>query len=329
MFQSFLTYKVKYPLILIITMFMVCSCSADDSDYLEKKENEEQPISETQDTICRVLIIGNSLARDAFSYVPSILEEICPGLSINMEIMYVSGNPLKTHWSYIVNESNKFVWDKYSSEVGHWTSRAETGAPQIVSSLNWDLVILQEGSVNARYYESTQPYVSNIVEYVKSIQPNTIFAYMIIPSLPDGAASLGTMTSDDVWKMNVETARQLLDEEAVGFLLPCGTAIQNARKTSLASFGYWGQLTYDGRHLQEGIPCLVDAYTAAESILKILSIDSSIEKSTIRVTQKWVYSINALGRHGFVLEGSDSDYELAKYCALQAIDYPYELIPRQ
>lgn len=317
------TKEMKYPFFILVAFFSFCSCTANDD--FEKDNGRVVPQEMARDKIYNILIIGNSLARDAFCYVPPIMEEICPDLMVNMKIMYVSGNPLKTHWNYIAQKKAKFVCDVYTSYSGAWTSSSGWFADDIVSSYSWNLVVFQEGSVNARTYDNSQPYVSNIIEFVESIQPNSTFAYTIIPSLPDGASSLGESTSDEIWAMNVETAKKLLDNGIVSFLLPCGTGIQNARKTSLDNYGDFGHLTYDGRHLQEGIPCVVDAYTATESILRIMEIDSTIENSKLRVTQKWINLLNVLGPHGMVLEGSDIDYSLARRCALLAIEYPYEI----
>ncbi len=302
------------------------ACNSDDELDNYSVFNDKDTVEVVKDSMyCRILVVGNSLARDAFCYVPAIMEEVIPNLNVRMDIMYVSGNPLKTHWGYISNQRPNFTWDVYSTLEGKWLSTNYRTSDDIVSRHNWDLVILQEGTVNARTYESTQPYVSHIVDYVYSFLPETKIAYMIIPSLPDGASSLGTLTSDETWAMNVSTAKRLLNEGFVSYLVTCGTAIQNARKTPLDYFGNFGHLTYDGRHLQEGIPCLIDAYAATESIIKILSIDSTIKNSSLKISQAWVEEKNVLGRHGSVLEGSDADYELAKECALQSVAFPYDI----
>ena len=312
---------MRYRLVIYIFLFAFFSCSAaDDFEVIEKGERTSK-----NNRACNILIIGNSLARDAYCYVPVIMEEICPELAVNMDIMYVSGKPLQAHWNYIHTDSNKFTWDTYSTEQGKWTTSSSWNASEIISNQKWDLIVFQEGSVNARTYESTQPYVSNIIKYIKTFQDSVMYAYTIIPSLPDGASSIKNTTSDNIWVMNATTSKRLLDEGIVSYLVPCGTAIQNARHSRLDDYGDFGHLTYDGRHLQEGIPCVVDAYAATEALLRILGMESSIENSYLRVTNSWVSVINVLGRHGAVIEGSEDDYFLAKRCALLAMDHPYEL----
>lgn len=319
--------NIKLSIILFISLLATFSCSADSEKYEaeEQREAETQQRVASRDQECNILVIGNSLARDAFCYVPLFIEEICPNHSVNIDIMYVGGNPLSTHWNYINDQSALFTWDTYDTKTGKWESSPYILAEDIVTSHHWDIIIFQEGSVRARIYETTQPYVSRIINCIKSLQPDAIFAYLIIPSRPDGSGFMKDTTSDNEWEMNATTARQLYDEGIISHIIPCGTAIQNARHSPLDNYGDFGHLTYDGRHLQEGIPCVIDAYTATEALMKILNINSTIANSHLRITQKWIWAINVLGRHGSVIEGSDYDYALAKQCALLAIDNPYTL----
>lgn len=316
-------------LFLLIILLAVLSCSANDDFESERPkddiEDPKQGAEKENQRKLNILVIGNSLARDAFSYVPPIIEDICPDISVALNILYVSGQPLATHCWYMSNGMTNFIVDAFLPYSQKWKSVSNYGADEVLSLAKWDLVILQEGSVNARTYEATQPSVEYIVDYVRSYYPDVPVAYTIIPSLADGYSALGNLSSDEVWKMNAETARMLVEQGNVDYLIPCGTGIQNARHTSLNSFGNFGHLSYDGRHLQEGIPCVVDAYTAVLSILNVLSIDAPIDNSTIRVTQDWVNAINVPGRHGNVLEGTESDYELARECALLANEQLFEI----
>lgn len=323
---------------IFIFLFFLCtiSCAAgDDFDELIEPETEVtnssskekgDSVKNNEERQLNILVIGNSLARDAFCYVPAIIQELCPNIIINMSIIYVSGKPLSTHWSFISTNKSNFTWDSYSTRNLKWHSESGKSANEIILSNIWDLTILQEGSVKARTYETTQPFVSNIIRFVQSFQPDVKLAYMIIPALPDGATSLVGITSDEIWEMNGCVSKRLLEEGIVQHIITCGTAIQNARKTLLDKYGDFGHLTYDGRHLQEGIPCIVDAYAATESIFKIIDINASIENSTMRVSAKWVKDINVLGRHGSVIEGNDYDYEIAKQCALKSVEKPFEIV---
>lgn len=314
------TCKMVEGLINIITSFSVViilltSCSSDDDFSFD----------ETKEGIY-VLTIGNSLSNDVLSYVPFIIKELNTNTFVDFQILYKSGIPLSTHWEHINNNITDYALERCNTDASSWHVTGSVLGSRIISSRRWNLVILQQGSADAYSYEHTQPYVHNIVSYIREKNPSTPIAYMFCHSRKGySTAALKGKTSDEVWEMQVNVAERLLKEGEVDYIIPCGTAIQNARHTPLKAFGEKGQLTYDGLHLQEGIPCMIGAYTAAQSLFDILSIDASIMNSNLQITQQWVYEKNILGQHGSVITGTDEDYELCKKCALYAVENPYKI----
>jgi len=313
---------------LLLSLFLslsLFSCTTeDDYDFSEEPETEANDKRQEGNVTYNILVIGNSLSRDAFGYVPAILEENCPNIDVNMSILYIGGVALSSHWFNINNEYYMFTNDEYVGIEKKWTLTKDTGK-NVIESREWDLVVLQEGSVSGRTYSITINNVYNISNYLKSIFPNNKVAYMINPSHGDGDSSLGSYSSDEVWEMFATTAYELCENNDVDYIIPCGTAIQNARHTYLDSLGSWGHLTYDGTHLQEGLPCLIDAYAATQALFDILEIDASIKDSNLQITQQWVKDKNIPGQHGKVIGGTAEDYELCKKCALEAINNPYSI----
>ncbi len=299
-----------------LVVLLLVSCSSEDEysyDYFGDEKGYH------------ILILGDSFSRDAFSYVPSIMEDIYPGLIVDMEILCLNGKALNYHWDYLRNNKSEFVMDFYTTKYGRWNTLSGISGERVISSKKWDLVILQEGSVTIRNYTKTRSHVDSISNYIKLKHDKVKFAFMLSPSKPDGSSALGKNTSDEVWKENANTSFNLLKQNAIDYIIPCGTAIQNARYTYLDNIGDFGHLSYDGNHLQEGLPCLIEAYVASQSIFNILSVNAFITGSNLRVSQQWVYNKNIPGQHGYVISGTDEDYELCKQCALLAIENPYEI----
>lgn len=299
-----------------IVSFLFVSCSSDDFYSYDYNGDEKG---------CHILIFGDSFSRDAFSYVPAIMQELCPGLNVDMEILCLNGKALSYHWDYLSNNKSEFVLDYYSSQYGRWGTISEVSGGRVVSSRMWDLIIMQEGSVAIRNYTKTRSHVDSISDYIKQNQDNIKFAFMLSPSKPEGSSALGKYTSDEVWSINAETSYKLLANNHVNYVIPCGTGIQNARHTHLDNIGDYGHLSFDGGHLQEGLPCLIEAYVATQTIFEILSINSSIKDSNMKITQQWVYDKRIPGQHGSVITGLDEDYELCKQCALMAVENPYKI----
>ena len=305
----------------LFVLAFTSSCSAEDDDRFI--DIIKDSITVENDHHFNILIIGDSFSRDAFSYVPSVMEDVFSGIFINMEILYLGGRALNYHYDYLSKDTPNFILDFYTSSSGYWISYPNVRGKDVVQSKKWDLIILQEGSNTTRSYTKTQPHVQNISEYLHMVQDSVEIAFMLSPAKPEGSSALGEFTSDEVWNMNVTTTKQLLDNDDVDYIIPCGTSIQNARQTNLDRYGKFGHLSYDGNHLQEGLPCLIEAYTAAETLFNIFKIKKTIADCNLLVTQEWVSSKKIPGQHGKVIEGTDEDYSLCKKSALLAVDNPY------
>lgn len=304
--------------------FCVSSCAAEDDDVIVNPVRPKDPDDNKKEL--RILIFGDSFSRDAFSYVPGVIEDLCPDLNVDMEILYLGGKGLKYHWDYLSNNKDLFTLDVYTSYAGKWNSISYILGEEVVTAQDWDLIILQEGSNTARNSDLTQSHVNSISSYIKDKQPTAKFAFMMSPAKPDGSPALGDYSSDDVWMMYVNTSKMLINNAEVDYIIPCGTAIQNARQTSIDKYGDFGHLSYDGNHLQEGLPCLIEAYVAAQFLLNLNDVEVSIDYSSLIVSQNWVNEKKIPGQHGVVIEGTEEEYVLCKKSAQNALKFPYEIV---
>ena len=308
----------------IVLFFFWGACAKDNENPVWDSSLVEDTKEKTD---YHVLVIGNSLSNDAFGYTPFLLQELCPAKKIYLTILYRSSTTLKTHWEYLESHVNKHTKEYCDQTASCWTYQDEVFPSDVISSSHWDLVILQQSSVKAFSFDETQPYVHLFANYFKSLSKDTRVAYIIGQSRVKYSQSSGLSdkTMEEIWTMQSDVARRLLEEGEVDYIIPCGTAIQNARETRLDVLGAGGHLTYDGTHLQEGLPCMIDAYTSTQSILNIFSIDASIEHSQLRVTDLWGGSTQIPGRNGRYITGNDEDYALCAQCALMAIKQPLEI----
>ena len=315
-------YRYVWMLLSILLCASSCAAENEENGRSQIPQNEQHVYSTTY----HILVLGDSFSRDAFSYVPGVLEDLLPDVSIDMEILYLGGKGLKYHLDYLSNDLSQFTLDEYVSADHRWYSSYGISGKDVVRSKQWDLVIMQEGSITIRSYDNTLPHIVEISNYIRQWQPSAIFALMLSSAKPEGSPAIGDYTSDEVWQLNMTTAKTLLDNEKVDYVIPCGTAIQNARQTYIDDRGDFGHLSYDGDHLQEGLPCLIEAYVAAEFFLRLKEVNASVATSNLRITQKWVNQEAIPGKHGAVIEGSEEEYIICKNSAFLALEHPYEII---
>ena len=227
----------------------------------------EQSYTELHKREMNILILGNSFSRDAFSYSPILAEFSCRGIQINMSILQIGGVNLDTHYSGIINDDDVFILDQYTTQRGKWISTKNVRASSVLDSFKWDLVILQDGASTSRDYTSVRQNIINVKLGLGKSCSAAEYAFMIIPPFIEGSASLKGLSPNKDFLDLYECANRLLNEKFVDYLIPCGTAIQPARNTYLDSLGDYGHLSYDGRHLQEGIPCLIGDMSQRNSLL--------------------------------------------------------------
>lgn len=276
----------------------------------------------------RILSIGNSYAQDAFSYVPFILNELKPDLDLTFCIMYYPGRPLADHWSAYTEHRQEYQRHTYTTQSGRWATETNRELSPEVDSLEWDLIIFQQASGDSPKYETYQPWLHLLTFMVHQQWPSTDIGWLLTPAHAEGYAKIPAESSDTMWKLICDSYTQLVEEEKIDVFLPCGTAIQNARYTPLDSLGVFGHLTYEGLHLQEGIPSLIEAYVAAQVLANKYHWSININNSQLRPTQQWVTQKGIPGRQGVALEGEESDYNLCKKIAHQAIQRPFTLWQR-
>lgn len=123
----------------------------------------------------------------------------------------------------------------------------------------------------------------------------------------------------------IECVKKVLETSPCSFVIPCGTGIHLARQNeTLNALGDYGGLTYEGVHLQEGLPCLLSAYVSTMKILELFGIGyKSVLGEQTRPTQEWITAKAIPGQNGTSVGVTDANCYLAQKIATQAIKFHY------
>ena len=119
----------------------------------------------------------------------------------------------------------------------------------------------------------------------------------------------------------------------IDFVIPCGTAIENARGNSTLNAigngagGNTGHLVCDnGGHLQQGIGELIPNYVVVAKMLELCGEPLGILGNPIRPTDEVITAWDVPGKHDSASDTSqgvtDANCYLAQRCALAAIKFP-------
>ena len=213
----------------------------------------------------RVLAIGNSFSEDA---VEQYLYELCAenGDQLIIGNAYRGGQGLESHWKVVVNQEPAFSYRKIVK--GKKTTSEKRTLTSIVIDEEWDIITFQQVSQDAGLYRTFEPFQTNLIRYVKAIatNKNPRIGFHMTWAYPQYSKHGGfkSYNNDQMTMYNAirDAVRQNLEHHPdIHFVIPSGTAVQNARATYLGD-----HLNRDGFHLDLGIGRYIAACTWAEAL---------------------------------------------------------------
>lgn len=116
-----------------------------------------------------VLSIGNSFSQDAQRYLHRIAR--ADGCAINTFNLYIGGCPLSLHYRNMISEERAYMLEMNGESTGFKVSLKDA-----LLNRGWDVVTVQQVSHQSPYYETYQPYLDKIVEYVRLCVPKAKIA---------------------------------------------------------------------------------------------------------------------------------------------------------
>lgn len=269
----------------------------------------------------KLLCIGNSFTYNAINYMPYILREQYPNLDIVIGIVYTSGQSLEGHYNAMVSGGACEWYSRYNKDTDKWEKRTNVNYTTILTE-GWSHITIQQASGKQTQEDTYYPFVAQIVDYIATHTDNKFEAGLLMPQ----SRADQSKTSKELLEESIAIHQRLCKSINLSFLLPSGTAIENARESSIAALGDSGSLTKDGYHLQDGLPCLIASYACAKAFAKHLGLDFGIVGSKIMPNDDWIAEKNIEGTHLPSVGVTDDNVLLAQKCATLAVENPYEVL---
>lgn len=327
----------KYLYLIVCTFFLLSmgmtGCSNED-DYNEIKYSHR-----TSKNIIQLLSIGNSYSQDALAYVPFIMQNMGVDTDLLIGILMQSSSSLEMHVDNFEKKSAAYTFYVYDGGSS-WKNYGDRTIQWALDHCNWDIVTLQQASQATHSWSNYQPWCNKLIDYVRGYVNYPVKFVWYQPMARPASNNSGANWSDEVitehYENTARSSKRILEETICEYVVPVGTAIQNARSIErIKALGDYaknphntskmGYLTCnDGVHLQEGLPCQIAAYTFVMSLLDLYGLDQySILGETTRVTAKWASGKSIPGPHGDYIGSTDENCRIAQECAIMAIRNPY------
>lgn len=294
-------------------------CSVEGS--IDVSVSKKDIVSESKREV-RILSIGNSFSQDAFCYMPYILQNIAPDIKLIFGIAYYSGSSLQQHLKFFEDENAVYKLDKWTWENYRWNATSDLTLQDCLRNEMWDVVVFQQNSGNSGDYATISPYLNPLVKSVSTLLARPVkLAWLLTPSNKTNYDESVTH-----YCSISEVAQQVLQNSPIDMLFPCGTAIQNARTTSLKNLGDGGNLLHTSLHLQEGVPCLIEAYVAAMVVARSVGNNiCSVHGEGSIVDSAWLNGKFIPGTNGTPVGSNEENCRIAQIAAIAAMKNPLEV----
>lgn len=312
----------------------------EGSDYFiggfgAKIENLNSRITELhQPRKLRVLVLGNSYAADAWSYVPMILKNY--GIDIEIKMYYRGALALEqlyrrwesteyqdTEEGYLPGLYTRYLY-YCNTGIGkdYWQVQSRQSAKECVAEGDWDIISIQQMSVASLYEESYEPYARYIVDLIRQGMPTP---YTLAFS------QIFTRSSHDNIEASMTEQGKFWKKEPFNMLLPYGTAVYNARTNEVLSAlgnsvkkNLWCS---DEVHIQEGLPKYLAALAVVQSIFDRYYTGMSVLGDTLRVTDVMLTQWRMIEQRDNCVGVTEENCLLAQKCAILAVKHPWEILP--
>lgn len=190
-----------------------------------------------------VLAIGNSFSQDAGRYMSQIAK--ADSQTLNFVNLYIGGCPLYLHHrNMLADERN------YGLEVNGMSTGFGVSIKEALLNRQWDYISLQQVSHFSVNYDTYQPYLNKLAEYIRNYAPKSKLLIHQTWAYEEGSdrlcKELGYKKQSEMYddlKKAYEKAAGDIDAYKI---IPSGTAFQNLisngiehihRDTFHASFG--------------------------------------------------------------------------------------------
>lgn len=116
-----------------------------------------------------ILSIGNSFSHDAQRYLHQIAK--ADGFNLNAFNLYIGSCSLSLHYRNMLSKQCAYTLEMNGQSTGFKVSLEDA-----LFNRDWDVITIQQVSGKSPYYDTYQPYLNEIVEYIRRCLPKAKIA---------------------------------------------------------------------------------------------------------------------------------------------------------
>ena len=213
--------------------------------------------------VIRVLCIGNSFSWDA---VEQELVPLCDAKGVQVEVhnLYYGGCSLQQHAEFLAKDTAAYSHRVCTNAEGR-VVKDTISLRQALRDGKYDVISLQQASHDSGIRSSYEPWLTILIDTVRAYQPEAQLYWMQTWAYSKNAKHPAYPRYQSDQQVMWDSIQACIKSQITNHklqIIPCGSAIQNARHTKLGD-----TLCRDGYHLNY----VYGRYTAAAVWYEILT----------------------------------------------------------
>lgn len=206
------------------------------------------PSAAAKEKSLKILAIGNSFSEDALSHLYQIAKD-CGATEVVLGNLIIGGCSLSIHRSNAQNNTAAYTYQK--NTTGTWSQKGNVTMLEGIKDEDWDVITLQQVSSFSGIASTYNEDIDYLVNYIRANKTNAnlrlgwqmTWAYQMNSGHPDFPKYNNDQMT--MYKAITDAVQEhIVTNDAFDFIIPSGTAVQNARSSFLGD-----TLTRDGFHL--------------------------------------------------------------------------------
>lgn len=217
-----------------------------------------------QEKVIKILAIGNSFSEDAIENYLSDLAQ-ADNQQIIIGNLYIGGAPISLHVKNLQEDNAAYSYRKIKAD-GSKTSQEATSIKQAMEDEDWNYISIQQASPFSGMYEVIMEDLPELIHQIQTLKnKNTSLIYHQTWAYQHDSNHDGFSHYQNnqltMYKAIKDASKKISKMKNISFIIPCGTAIQNARSSSIGD-----HLTRDGYHLELNVGRFTAACTWYEKL---------------------------------------------------------------
>ena len=170
-----------------------------------------------------ILSIGNSFSHDAQRYLHKIAE--ADGVELHTFNLYIGGCPLSRHYRNMLSEL-----PEYTLEMNGESTNFQVSLKDALLNREWDIITVQQASRHSPDYDSYQPYLNALTDYIRRCVPKAKLAVHQTWAYEQGSlllnSTLGYQDQEDMFRDVQNAYAKAAKAIHADLLIPSGEVFQ-------------------------------------------------------------------------------------------------------